>query len=150
LTMMPWVSQVISSFFLGSVNARGSSTSGEVRVSLDYPRSRGRTPAAGITYDPGRRIRSGQRQRQRTVTALDTSCAVARVAPRTIPVSNPSLGDAVGLDQTAAGVGARHGWPVRRIAQQRTRSFRASATMAFFFEAPLACSRSQVVRAHGL
>ena len=87
-----------------------------------------------------------------TVTPLDTSCAVTRVAPRIIPLSNPSLDDSVWCDQTAAatGVGARHGWPVRRIAQQRTSSFRASATTAFFFERPLACSRSQVSRAQAL
>jgi hypothetical protein len=36
------------------------------------------------------------------------------------------------------------------MAQHRTNSFRANATTAFFFEQPLAWSRSQVFRAHGL
>jgi hypothetical protein len=36
------------------------------------------------------------------------------------------------------------------MAQQRTNSFRARATTAFFFDSPLPCSRTQVSRAQAL
>ena len=99
----------------------------------------GHAPAAGITYDPGCRIRYGQRR----VTA-DRHSARHKLRGRPggssdlIPHSNPSLVDSVWFGQAAAGSGVgRHGWPVRRIAQHRTSSFRASATTAFFFDSPL-------------
>ena len=136
---------------------------GEVRVSLDYSRSRDPGPLAEAASRPqGSHTTPGPHSLRTawvTVTmhghSARQSCAVTRVAPRiSIPHSNPSLADSVWFVQAAvdsgSGVGARHGWPVRKIAQQRTNSFRASATIAFFLDNPLACSRSQVSRAQRL
>lgn len=46
--------------------------------------------------------------------------------------------------------GSFHAVPVRNIPQHRTRSFRANATMAFFFETPFSCNRTHVAKAQAL
>src|SRR5262249_24957213 len=126
----------------------------EIRDSLDDSRSR-LWPAAGITCDAGPRVRSdnvdliGEE-------AFDLRCVVARIDPRIrshtrtpLPLSGPRLAQFPAFVATADG-GFCQAWPLLRIPQQRINSFRASATIAFFFDTPLATSRFQVANAQRL
>src|SRR5258707_12964485 len=77
--------------FSGSSNAGGFVTVREVRVSLDYSRSRGHAPAAGITYDPEAAFVqdsvSGSGLSQRSTKLRGHSGGSSDL----IPHSNPSL-----------------------------------------------------------